>query len=157
MPILRPITDDDLPDVLALNERDVELLSPMDEQRYREIAAVADHCAVIDVDGAFGGFVIVVADGTSYDAENYHWYAERYDRFSYLDRIVIAEDFRRRGLGAFVYDAVEGWAHERVALEVNVDPPNEPSLAFHRGRGFAEVGQRVSHGHTVAMMVKELG
>lgn len=156
MPNLRPVIDRDLADVLDLNQRNVELLSPMDEQRFREIEAVADHCAVIEVDGAFAGFVILVPDGTSYDAENYRWYSERYDTFTYLDRIVIGESFRRQGLGASVYDTLEGWSRERLALEVNIDPPNEPSLAFHRGRGFVEVGQRESHGHTVAMLVKEL-
>ena len=42
-----------------------------------------------------------------------------------------------------VYDEIE--ARARLApvmcLEVNLDPPNEPSLAFHRRRGYVEVGR----------------
>jgi len=70
---------------------------------------------------------------------------------------VIHEDFQRRGLGTFVYDELEGGCGRPVfALEVNIDPPNEPSLAFHRGRGFVEVGRSDASGHLVALMVKQL-
>jgi predicted GNAT superfamily acetyltransferase len=59
-----------------------------------------------------------------------------------------------------VYDAVEARATGttgRLALEVNAVPPNGPSLAFHRARGFREVGLRHEPGgKQVAMMVKEL-
>ena len=40
------------------------------------------------------------------------------------------------------------------ALEVNLDPPNEASLAFHRARGYSEVGQLGPTGHTVSLMVR---
>jgi predicted GNAT superfamily acetyltransferase len=43
-----------------------------------------------------------------------------------------------------------------MCLEVNLDPPNEPSLAFHRRRGFVEVGQDTATGHRVSLMTKEL-
>ena len=60
-------------------------------------------------------------------------------------------------LGTFVYDEVEGSCGRPVlALEVNIDPPNEPSLAFHRARGFTEVGQSDASGHLVSLMVKQL-
>ena len=51
---------------------------------------------------------------------------------------------RGRGLGSQVYDALEARAAEfgRLALEVNIDPPNDASLAFHAGRGFEPVGER---------------
>ena len=70
---------------------------------------------------------------------------------------MIHEDFQRRGLGTSVYDEIEGTCGRAVlALEVNLDPPNEPSLAFHRARGYAEVGQSDASGHLVSLMVKLL-
>ena len=103
----------------------------------------------------FAGFVITFAAGAAYDGAHFAWFAERYDDYCYLDRIVIHEDFQRRGLGTFVYDELEGSCGRPVfALEVNIDPPNEPSLAFHRARGFAEVGQSDASGHLVALMVE---
>jgi uncharacterized protein len=157
MPLLRPLTDSDIADVLALNHRNVALLAPMDEARLHELQALADRCDVLDVDGAFAGFVITFGPATAYDSENYLWFSGRYDDFYYLDRIVLREDFRRRGLGAFVYDDVEGTAanHGRMLLEVNLVPPNEPSLAFHAARGYVEVGQ-LGDEHVVSLMEKML-
>jgi uncharacterized protein len=154
---LRPVTPADHAEVLALNERNVELLAPLDEARLFELVAVAESASVIDVEGAFAGFVVTFSSGSAYDGENFAWFTEHYEDFCYLDRVVIHEDFRRRGLGSQVYDELESSCRRPVfALEVNLDPPNEGSLAFHRARGFAEVGQRDSHGHVVSLMVKQL-
>ncbi len=155
--LLRPITQADHEAVLALNEQNVELLAPLDQPRLRQLLGWADSGSVIDVGGAFAGFVLTFVSGSAYDGENFAWFAQRYPDFAYLDRVVIHEDFRRRGLATRVYDELEGRCGRPVfALEVNLDPPNEPSLAFHRARGYAEVGQRLSGGHTVTLMVKAL-
>lgn len=157
MSLLRPITPADHDEVLALNERHVELLAPLDEARLEVLRAAASGAHVIDVGGAFAGFVLTFAEGSSYDGENFAWFTERFDDFCYLDRVVIHEDFRRRGLASGVYDELEsGCGASLFTLEVNLDPPNEPSLAFHRARGFAEVGQRRFDDHLVTMMVKRL-
>jgi hypothetical protein len=115
---------------------------------------------VLDVDGAFAGFVITFGPGTTYDSDNYRWFAGRYgDGFYYLDRIVLHERFRRRGLGGFVYDEVEALArkHGRMALEVNLVPRNDASLAFHEARGYVEVGRRGDEDHLVCLMEKTWG
>jgi uncharacterized protein len=159
-PTLRAITDADVPAVLALNHRFVEVLSPLDADRLTWLAGLADRADVLDVDGEVGGFVVTFRPGSAYDSENYRWFADRYgDDFYYLDRIVIAEHLRRRGLARSVYEAMERVAqeHGRMALEVNIDPPNDGSLAFHRSRGYAEVGRLGEPGHVVGLMVKELG
>lgn len=156
---LRPLDDDDVPPVLGLNERNVEVLAPMDEARLEELRRIADRFDVLDVDGAFAGFVITFTAGTSYDSENYRWFAERYgEDFYYLDRIVLHEDFRRHGLGSLVYDEIERRAKPcgRLALEVNVVPRNDASLAFHERRGYVEVGRLGDDEHLVALMEKDL-
>lgn len=154
---LRPMTDDDVLTVLDLNARDVELLSPLDAPRLRLLRGWADRALVLDVGEEIAGFVLTFAPGSPYDSENYRWFAERYDDFTYLDRVVVGERFRRRGLARRVYDELESHARGRMALEVNLDPPNEPSLAFHRGRGYGEVGRLGEPGHVLSLMVKELG
>jgi uncharacterized protein len=155
--VLRPMTDDDVPAVLRLNADHVDLLSPMDHERLARLRGWASRADVIQCDGETAGFVLVFSPGTAYDSENYRWFTARFgDRFDYLDRIVIDDRFRRRGLASAVYDAVEAAAvpRERLVLEVNVDPPNEPSLAFHRRRGFEEVGQLGPAGHRVSLMAR---
>jgi predicted GNAT superfamily acetyltransferase len=137
----------------------VTALAPMDLTRLRELDPIADRFDVVDVDGEFGGFVITFAPGAPYDSENYLWFAERYeDRFYYLDRIVLSDLFRRQRLGSFVYDEVEHVAakYDRLTLEVNLEPRNDASLAFHLGRGFTEVGRLGDDTHLVSLMAKEL-
>jgi predicted GNAT superfamily acetyltransferase len=159
VPKLRRIDDSDHAQVLALNEANVVKLAPMDEARLLELDRIADRFDVIDVDGSFGGFVITFAPGTTYDSENYRWFTERYDgHFYYLDRIVLADEHRRQGLGTFVYDELEHVARRygRLALEVNLVPRNDVSLAFHDRRGYVEVGRLGDDAHLVSLMEKRL-
>ncbi len=159
MPKLRRIEPADHAQVLALNEANVEALAPMDEDRLLELDKLADRFDVIDLDGKFGGFVVTFGPGTAYDSENYRWFAERHDRnFYYLDRIVLADSHRRRGLGTFVYDEIErvARAYGRLALEVNLVPRNHVSLAFHDRRGYVEVGRLGDEAHLVSLMEKRL-
>jgi len=154
------MVESDVPRVLRLNEAHVELLSPMDEPRLRQLLGWADRADVIVCDGQVAGFVLVFAPGTAYDSPNYRWFAARYgDGFHYLDRVVVDDRFRRRGLANAAYDVIEQGArgHGRLVLEVNVEPPNETSLAFHRARGYQEVGRLGEDGHVVALMAKPLG
>ena len=154
---LRPVTPEDHEAVLALNERHVELLAPLDHARLEQLLDWCDRAEVVEVDGTFGGFVITFAAGSPYDGENFAWFSQRHEDFAYLDRVVIAEPHQRRGLGTLVYDRLEAECGRPVfALEVNLDPPNEPSLAFHRARGYSQVGQRVAGDHVVALMTKAL-
>lgn len=159
MPKLRRIRPADHADVLALNEANVVKLAPMDHDRLEQLDSLADRFDVIDVDGEFGGFVITFTAGTAYDSENYRWFSRRHsDRFYYLDRIVLEPRHRRQGLGGFVYDELEHVArpYGRLALEVNLVPRNDASLAFHDRRGYVEVGRLGDEEHLVSLMEKQL-
>ena len=157
--VLRPVTDDDLAEVLGLNETEVEMLAPMDAARFAELRRLADRFDVVEVDGGFGGFVITLGPGTAYDSENYRWFGARHgERFYYLDRFVLRPEQRRRGLGGRVYDELEqvAAAYGRMTLEVNLVPRNEASLAFHAARGYAEVGRLGDPAHLVSLMEKRV-
>jgi predicted GNAT superfamily acetyltransferase len=158
VPDLRPLRQTDVADVLALNEANVTELAPLDEARLHELAAMTDRFDVLDVDGAFGGFVVTFASGASYDSENYRFFSGRHRTFYYLDRIVLHEQFRRRGFGTYVYEEIEKVAapYGRLALEVNLVPRNEASLAFHAKRGYVEVGRLGDDQHLVSLMEKLL-
>lgn len=157
-PRLRRIQREDVPAVLALNDREVELTSPLDAARLDQLLEWADRGEVVEHAGRIAGFVLTFGPHSDYDSANYRWFANRYaDRFYYLDRIVVGAAFRRLGLASFVYEQVEADArrHSRMALEVNIDPPNEPSLAFHRRRGYEEVGRLAAPGHLVSLQVRQ--
>lgn len=156
---LRGLEDRDVPDVLALNEREVVKLAPLDRARLEQIASLADLVLVVELDEAFAGFVLTVGPGQDYDSENYRWFADAYgEQFYYLDRIVLTAATRRRGVGSQVYDVVEERARPfgRLTLEVNVEPPNPASLAFHAARGFTPVTELGDATKRAALLVKEL-
>ena len=159
MSLLRPITPADHEQVLARNEANVELLSPLDRARLEELIDWSDRAVVIEHEGRDVGFVLTFASGTAYDSANYRWFSGRYPAFYYLDRVVVDPDVRRAGIGTRVYDEIEERARSLapvMCLEVNLDPPNEPSLEFHRRRGYREVGQDSATGHVVSLMAKDL-
>ena len=157
--LLRPITPADHPRVLTWNHEHVELLSEMDEDRLVTLLGWTDLGSVVVDGGRDVGFVLTFPSGTAYDSENYRWFGARYPACYYLDRIVVDPAVRRTGGGSRLSDEIEERARALapvMCLEVNLDPPNEPSLAFHRRRGFVEVGQDTATGHLVSLMAKEL-
>ena len=152
---VRPVAEGDVDAILRLNALEVPLVSAMDRDRYEVLRGWADRTLVAEVDGGFAGFVMTFGPGTAYDSLNYRWFSDRFGTdFYYLDRVAVDPAFRRRGVARAIYDVVEEIAveHGRLALEVNIDPPNEPSLAFHRARGYVEVGRQGDPGHGVVML-----
>lgn len=156
---LREVTRADWPALLALNLASVRELSELDQARLQAILSFSHRSLVAESDGAVLAFALVIAPGTAYDSRNYRWFGDRFERFLYLDRIVVADGQRRRGIATRLYDAMEDTAapFERMVCDVNVRPPNDASLAFHGARGYVEVG-RLAHGpeKVVALMSKEL-
>jgi uncharacterized protein len=158
---LRAMTDADTYAVLSLNASAVDVTGPLDQDRLARLRAMAVRADVVEVDGWIAAFALVLPPGTGYDSPNYAWFTRRYgDDFLYLDRVVVSQVNRRTGIGGTMYDAAEADAKERgrLACEVNAEPPNEASLAFHARRGYVEAG-RLTHdsGKVTAMLVKELG
>ena len=156
---LRPAGRHDDDAVLALNLAEEVSLAPMDPDRLAYLRSRADRFDVVEVDGRPAGFLVTMAPGSDYDSPNYRWFAARYGfDFYYLDRIALAPSVRRRGVAGRVYDEVEAVAaaHGRMALEVNLVPPNPASLAFHARRGYAEVGRIGDTDHLVVLLTKEL-
>lgn len=158
--LVRRIADADLEAVLALNQGALEGVGTLTMDRLVEILGYADQAVVTaDADGTLSGFALTVPPGTAYDSVNYRWFDGLYDDFAYLDRVVVAPGFRRRGVASMLYNVLEERARVRelMALEVYVEPRNEASLAFHGARGYAEVGRLDQpDGKKAALMTKSL-
>jgi predicted GNAT superfamily acetyltransferase len=156
---LRAMTDADTYAVLSLNAGAVDVTGPLDQGGLARMRAMAVRADVVEVDGWVTAFALVLPPGTDYDSPNYAWFSQRYDDFLYLDRVVVSRLSRRAGIGSTIYDAAESDAKERGRLtcEVNAEPPNEASIAFHERRGYVEAG-RLAHdsGKVTSMLVKEL-
>jgi predicted GNAT superfamily acetyltransferase len=156
--LVRELERADWPAVLALNQESVHQLSDLNAERLRHLLACAHRALVVEDRGALVAFALAMAPGCDYDSINYRWFSERYERFLYLDRIAVDSSLRRRGIGARLYDEMEhaARAFERMVCEVNLEPANDPSLAFHRARGYREL-ERLRHPEKlVVLMAKEL-
>jgi len=154
---MRPIEPRDHAFVLELNRLHEHLTAPLSQARLLDLLGWADRADVIEVDGTPAGFVFTFAPGTPYDSPNYVEFGRHFDEFTYLDRIVIDPAYQRRGIGRAVYDDLESTAGARMVLEVNIDPPNEPSLGFHAARGYQALAEFGPTAHRVLQMSKELG
>ena len=153
--------DADIDSVLRLNDQSVWALSPLDAEGLR-IARSKALWPLVCVDPAAGevaAFAIVYGPGSAYDSINFDWHAVRAADFVYLDRIVVDQRFRRRGIAGLIYDAVEEIArpHGRFVCEVFSEPPNVESLAFHEARGFRAIGHLTQRdGRETVMLEKPL-
>jgi predicted GNAT superfamily acetyltransferase len=154
---LRPATPGDVPALVDLNAAVVAVTSPMDAARARALLTLATFCTVAECEGRVIGFVLAMAAGDSYDNANFRWFADRLDRFVYIDRVVVADSARGLGLGTALYDDLlrQGAGCRFMAAEMDLVPANPGSLAFHKARGFVEIGTRTyDTGKIVSMQVK---
>lgn len=145
--------------VLALNNSAAPNVNVITLEVLERIVALASYYrAVEDADG-IAAFVICLPSGGEYWSGNYRWFSERYAEFLYLDRVVVAERVRGQGVGAMLYDDMHAFARAkwpRVALEVNLAPPNPGSVRFHERLGYERVGVREYDDGAVAMYVRAL-
>ena len=103
------------------------------------------------------GFIICIREDSAYRSENYKFFTQRLKKFLYVDRVAIDERHRRAGLGQAIYEDIFVQASEDnlpIALEVNTQPMNQPSLNFHEKMGFDQVGSRDFEDHSVAYFIK---
>jgi len=105
--------------------------------------------------GSIEALLIAFDPDADYDSPNFLWFRERYPRFVYIDRIVVAPAHRGRGLARRLYDDLFEEArrrgHEQIVCKVNTEPPNPASNAFHARLGFVEVGRAVIPGGAKAV------
>jgi predicted GNAT superfamily acetyltransferase len=164
--VIRDVREHELDSVLALNNAAGPTILPFDQTRLRHFFETAEYFRVAERDGTLVGFMIGVGNQAGHDSSNFRWFAERYDRFFYIDRIVVASRRRGGGVGRAFYADAQTYAELRyplLACEVFLDTANDPSLPdpallFHGSFGFREVGQQMmpETGLRAAMLMKDM-
>ncbi len=161
--MIRKYTEADRGRVLALNAANVPEVGEMDEAKLAGFEEWAPFFEVVDVEGAIAGFLIGLTEEAPYGSPNFRWFADRHERFAYVDRIAIDETHRGAGWGPALYRSFEAWVRDGgrdlLCAEVNTVPPNPRSLRFHELFGFDLVAQVSPYGgddHRVGMMEKRL-
>lgn len=137
----------DLQAVLALNNAHAAELSWLEPERLSHLLGEAFLARRI---GAAEAFLIAFDQEAAYDSPNFQWFRQRHRRFVYVDRVAVAASARGRGHARRLYEELFARAadagHGLVTCEVNADPPNPASDAFHAALGFREVGAAAIHG-----------
>ena len=137
--------------VVRLNDDVVQQTSAMDLERLLELHSLPGYHRVASVNGRVAAFLLAMRETAPYRNENFEWFASRYRRFVYVDRIVVRSEFAGKGIGASLYRDLFDFARmnglRMVVCEYNIEPPNLPSRTFHDKFGFREVGrQRAAEG-----------
>lgn len=152
----------DADDILTLNRASVPAVGAIDAPRLRDLLAWSSLAlGMRDADGSLVAVLLCMAPGSAYDSVNYRFFDQRYERFVYVDRVVVAEGRRSEGLGGRLYDEAVRRSPDAVLMtaEVNLVPPNPGSLRFHLTRGFRRVGvmENADATHRVQFLAADIG
>ena len=127
---------------LKINEAFVHWLSPLDEAQLAWVLERADYARQIDNAQAV---LIGYAHDVDYpDHKNLRWLRARFDKFLYIDRIIIDSAAQGKGYARALYEDFEAEARRRglprLVCEVNTKPDNPGSHRFHLKMGFKAIG-----------------
>lgn len=159
---IRNATSSDFESIVKLNESEVKKTSSMNLEQLKKLAESSAYFKVITADQQVIAFLIALAQGESYQSDNYVWFGSRFERFLYVDRIVVSAKFAGCGIGSKLYDDLFMFARQHnfksIACEYNLVPPNPESCAFHNKYGFREVGTQWLDSNTkqVSLQIREI-
>lgn len=158
---IRPLQDAEREPLLALNNASAPNVNELDAAGLDAILRHARLALAATVDDRLAGAVVALGPGVEYASANYRWFSARYDDFLYVDRVMVDAACRGAGIGRRLYEALADLAPAdcpRIVCEVNEDPPNPGSLAFHERLGFRALESRVNpdSGYRVRMLEKRL-
>jgi predicted GNAT superfamily acetyltransferase len=135
---------------------DLAALNALNDAHAAEVNALApaDFAALVDAafaarmldgpDGRPAGFCIALSHATPTQGPNHRWFQARLPTFAYVDRVVVDGASRGQGIARALYadlvDRARAAGLPVLACEVNLDPPNPASMAFHEKFGFTEAG-----------------
>jgi predicted GNAT superfamily acetyltransferase len=141
---LRDVLESDSAAILRLNDAEVQHTSPMDLDGLRLLHGMSSYSKVAVVDDEIAAFLIALREAAPYRNDNYEWFAARFARFLYVDRIVVSAAFAGRRIGSTLYRDLFDFARlhrvDVITCEYNIEPPNPASRAFHDRFGFTELG-----------------
>jgi len=163
MCVIRSLENADHPGLLRMNAANVPAVARLDEAELLRLAAIGDsHRVALDAGRKMLGYVLAFTSGDPYDGGEFrHLMTKLRLPFLYVDQLAIDGSGRRRGIGRALYESLAGLARRRqlglLCCEVNVNPSNPDSMAFHLHMGFAQIASMtVNDGRTVALMTREL-
>jgi hypothetical protein len=145
--------------LLLVNNASSRETSLLTQEKFDRMISAATVATFIEPSAAL---LLAFKQGDDYEGGHFLWFRRRFDKFLYIDRVVVADGYRKHGLGRLLYvdlfKRAEQLGHTLVVCEVNSEPPNPISAKFHAAQGFNEVGTATidDGAKTVRYLIKRL-
>ena len=157
--VIREVRPDDLPEMLRINVESSPGVTQLTLSGIAGLVTEATLAWVAVADRRIAGYLIAFLGSASYGGEEFAWFKQRTQNFVYVDQVALAPSYRGRGIGSMLYSELERWGSKQqcasLNCEVNLDPPNPASMAFHTSYGFIQIGRmHTSDGRHVALLQK---
>lgn len=157
---ITPLADPEI--LIEINNSALPYVNTLDRGRAEWLLRHAIRSWLARLEERPAGVLVLLEAGCRFESDYFRWFTERYENFLYIDRVIVADWARQRGVASELYRVVEGVAEEggwAIATEVYSQPPNTASLNFHRSLGYQPVGEQVSlnEGKTVLKLMKFAG
>src|SRR5262245_52767136 len=122
--------------LLRVNNLSDQETSTLTRERFDRMISLARVATFVEPSAAF---LLAFAEDDEFDGGHFLWCRSRFDQFLYIDRIVVAADRRRLGLGSLLYadlcKRAEELGQKSVVCEVNLQPRTPYQTGFTRLRG----------------------
>ncbi|HTL67008.1 MAG TPA: GNAT family N-acetyltransferase [Lacunisphaera sp.] len=156
---LRPLAPRDHAALLRLNAANTPEVAPITAAELAHLLRFEGrHLVAVDGQDAVLAYLLSFPSSSAYDDEEMRHFRHLVSEpFHYVAQVAVDAAHRGRGIGRRFHATVARLARRRgvrmICTDVNLDPPNHASLAFHHRLGFAPVGQAtLSSGWTVAFL-----
>ena len=160
---IRPLTPSDYEEILRINAESQPGVAHLDRTELERLVRLQnEHVVMEGPKGRLVGYLLAFPSDTPYDGEEFLLLTKTsLSPFIYIDQVAVGAAERRTGAASSLYQATEAAAERRgireLSCEVNLNPPNPGSLAFHRSKGFNQTSvMETQDGRTVAVMSKLL-
>jgi len=142
--LTKPPSENEVEEMHLINQENIPELGDVPElEDFKLRVNWSENIFVYTHEDIIKAFVLCMREGQDYSSPNYQYISSRFQKFLYVDRIAVQEEFRGKGIGEKIYSTVIAKGKENnldILCEVNTRPLNEPSIAFHQKMGFEEIG-----------------
>jgi uncharacterized protein len=142
----RAMRPQDADEILAINLAGRPGVAALDQRELSRLMSLSHEHLVATRDDDVTGYLLGFHRDAPYEGEEFLALRQIFSEpYLYIDQVAVHPGFRNTGSGRCLYEAIASVAQRRriglLCCEVNLDPPNEPSMLFHGKLGFSPVSR----------------
>ena len=148
---IRRAKEKDLPSILDLNNRESKWVGKKEIDFFQKYMYIPIF-NVFETNERIVGFLMAMDQNTDYDSINFLWFKDKFNKFYYIDRVIVDESMRGKGIASLLYrELIDIKQDIPLVAEVSINPSNEGSVIFRDKIGFKDVGTLTSCDKKVRM------